>query len=85
MTVQTVKDASSQVNLALTINIGTVILRYAQGQARWAERSFAEFTLSAANVLSMTKDRRSCLLKIIMRVNRLKPRGTFARASNISN
>ncbi len=29
-------------------------LRAAKGLSRWAERCFAEFTLSEANVLSMT-------------------------------
>ena len=32
----------------------TVTLSAAKGLSRWAERCFAEFTLSVANVLSMT-------------------------------
>ncbi len=44
----------SQNNPDDEIGPSTVTLSAAQGLARWAERCFAEFTLSVAHVLSMT-------------------------------
>jgi len=44
----------SQNNPDDEIGPSTVTLSAAKGLSRWAERCFAEFTLSVAHVLSMT-------------------------------
>jgi len=47
-------NALSKINADDEIGTYTVTLSAAKGLSRWAERCFAEFTLSVANVLSMT-------------------------------
>ncbi len=44
----------SKINMDYEIGPNTVTLSEAKGLSRWVARCFAEFTLSVANVLSMT-------------------------------
>jgi len=63
VTVQTIKDNSSKLNLALTTKVGTVILSGAKDLFAHRERPFAP--------LRVTKHSRSWLLKLIIGLCRL--------------